>query len=377
MTSRKILMIAALLATACGGRVQPDAGTGGGSVGGGFVAQGGGATGMGGGNQGGGSAVGGGNQGGGSAAVGGGSQGGGAGGGSAAVIDVTIAQSKRQMFCTQRLRLTGVVVTAVDNASLGAQGDYTTTFWVADPANPTNGIYVSKFYTDTPGPYAPTIGDVLTIEGYLGTDSKFTDRTAYRFLIKSQFGCGTGFNGVLAITKTGTMAALADNTAPSGFGGNADGGSLKADTELAGTRVYIPGPLTISDTSPVELKRISLRPNDDTFFGFKITGAAVGPGGVLVDNYKTFGTSPTDGGAARCDWRARLVSGDAGTVVFPNGIRGVWDSYAHAPCEDGGTNLFNCKPNFAAYVPGTTPDANYTNVMYPLDCANDLAGEAQ
>lgn len=92
-----------------------------------------------------------------------------------------------------------------------------------------------------------------------------------------------------------------------------------------------------------------------------------------MNNYKTY-RGFGDGGVG-CDWRA--VAGDGGTVTFPNGVSGIWDTYAHAPCVDGGTasGCFATK----AFVPGTVGAdggaVNYTYVLYPMDCANDLAGQ--
>lgn len=367
---------ASLALTACPGRTQPDGGSPGGG-GGTCVAPCGTGGGTAGGSTGGGSAggsTGGGNVGGGN--TGGGAGGGSAGGGSAAPVTVSLAQVRQQTRCITRIKVVGAVVTAVDSIRAGAQGDFAADFWVADPANPTNAIFVSKFFTDGVGPYAPAVGDVVTIEGYHDTASWFDDRTGYRHLIKSQFGCGQGFTGTLVVTKTGTMSPLNDNQVSNGFGVAADGGSIQANPEFAGARVFVPGPLTLSDPSPMELKRVSAKPNDDTYFGFKVTGGPLGAAGILVNNYKTFGTSPTDGGPARCDWRVRLTSGDAGSVTFPNGIRGVWDSYTHAPCEDGGVSPANCGRNFAGSIPGT-PDAGYTFVLYPLNCDVDLVGQAQ
>lgn len=289
-----------------------------------------------------------------------GNVGGSDGGVDGGIREVTIDQAKNATFCTENLRLRGVVVVAVDDSYKGSQGDYDTQFWVVDPANPTDGIMVDKFFTDTPGTYNPQVGDVLDIDGYLGTESKYEDRIGYRFIIKSQFGCQAPANGMLKITKVTTATPPNDNTAPSGFG-NAQGGTVKANPELAGTRVHVPGPLTLTDPNPPAFKRVSNKPGDTVHFGFEVTG------GILVNNYKTFGTTE-DGGTERCDYRA--FANDGGTVTFPNGIRGVWDSFTHAPCADGGTSL-SCYKN-AGHIPGT--DAGYTFVLYPQDCANDFAG---
>ncbi len=282
--------------------------------------------------------------------------------GGTTVRELTLAQAKKATFCTDRIRVKGLVVVAVDSISKpGTNGDFSTQFWVADPANPTEGIYVDRFHADVPTTYKPQAGDVIDVEGYLGTESKFNDRNGHRFTLKSQFGCKPVGTGTLVITPQSPTAPLSDNAAPSGFG-NAVNGTVKANPELAGTRVHIPGPLTLTNPSPAAFKRVSLYTDDTVYFGFEVTG------GILVNNYRTFGTSPTDGGAPRCDWRA--VANDGGSVTFDNGISGVWDSYTHAPCTDGGT-ASGCRRN-EGFVPGA--DAGYTFVLYPQDCANDLAG---
>ncbi|MHB8872250.1 MAG: hypothetical protein ACYC8T_01055 [Myxococcaceae bacterium] len=261
-------------------------------------------------------------------------------------------------FCTDRVVVRGVVVAAIDDTFKGGQGDYISQFWVVDPANPGEGIWVDKYFTDLPGPYNPVVGDVLDIDGYFGMRSKFDDRVGYRFSLKSQFACAGNPTGKLSITKTGTTSAPVDNVVAAGFG-NADGGWVKANPERAGTRVHIPGPLVITDPNPTAFKRIF---GSSLYYGFEVSN------GILVNNSKTYGTSPTDGGRPRCDWRAFAL--DGGAVSFPNGISGVWESYTHAACYDGGTSS-SCKKD-AGVVPGTT--ANYTFVLYPQDCETDFAG---
>ncbi|MFO0596087.1 MAG: hypothetical protein U0228_12300 [Myxococcaceae bacterium] len=361
-------------------------GTSGGGTGGGSTGGGGGTTGggTGGGTTGGG--TGGGTTGGG---TGGGTTGGGTGGGG--TIPSTIQAAKSSTFPTE-VNLQGVVVTAISFAgisgSTGADCTGTTvkgvnaSFWVADPANPQAGVWVSKFRcdgaVDGDPMYFPSVGDVVNIRGMIGFDSSFNDRTGFRIVVKSQFDylpsamrpsmCET--NAVpacipLVISKTGTMAPIAPVAVANTFG---MGGAIKAEPTYGGARVKIAGPLTVSNIYPPELKRISAVPNDDTYFGFALNN------GVLVNDFRIFGRPDgggarlEDGGTSRCDQRYIIL--DGGTVMFPNGIIGVWDSYTHATCADGGTNFTNCFNNRGT-VPGT-PDANYTNVLYPTDCA-DLA----
>jgi hypothetical protein len=283
----------------------------------------------------------------------------------------------------QAVRLENVVVTAVEDLSRASQGDYTAQFWVVEPCFPKEGIWIDKYLTDAPKPYAPRLGDELTIVGLfrrinrigsdvngLPSELQARTRSAYRPAIKNAFDL-PGVSGNLTITKTGTVPVPQDLTVPVNFG-NAQGGSAKANPEYGGARVHIPGPIAITTANPPALKQRPDVPGNDVHLGFEVTG------GVLVSNYKTFGVT-FDGGPARCDWRN--VVNDGGVVNFPNGIRGVWDTYSHVPCADGGfTNpadggtfpFCNTAYRDAGYVPGTNDD--YTYILYPQDCATDLPG---
>ncbi len=311
---------------------------------------------------------------------GGGDGGSGGGGGSdGGIATKTIAQVKQATF-KDHVRVDGVVVTVVDYNKAGGSAACTgasppgwyAEFWVVDPADPSSGIWVDKYCTDLPTNFQPVPGDVLTIDGYFYTSSKFDDRSGYRYEIVSQYGMVASNAAPLVITKTGTQSPpLVDVEAPTGFG-NSDGGRVLANREFSGARVHVPGPLVVTDPNPVALKRVSGLAGDTVHFGFEVTG------GILVDDYRTYGVT-LDGGTPRCDYRA--VALDGGSVAFPNGISGVWDSYTHAPCEDGGTNLSACYLHqVAGYVPGTLGaaadggNAKYTFVLYPMDCAHDFEG---
>jgi hypothetical protein len=258
----------------------------------------------------------------------------------------------------QAVRLDGLIVTTVDKTDRGSQGDYVAYFWAVDPCFPKEGIYVDKFYFDPVTNYLPQVGDVLTVEGFYrqyNPNASDADelRHAYRPVLKSDFRLGVpGVSGNLKLTKTGTAPVPADLTVPT------------PGPEYGGARVHIPGPLTISNSRPPVLKSRPDDPSHGTYLGFEVSG------GVLVNNYKTFGES-RDGGPPRCDWGA--IAQDGGGVTFPNGVRGVWDTYSYVPCvggsssPDGGT----C-PRDAGYVPGT--NQQYTYVLYPQNCGTDLPG---
>jgi hypothetical protein len=258
-----------------------------------------------------------------------------------------------------------VVVTEISRIDTRNAAGVTADFWVADPNRPQDGIFVQKFRDDPENNYIPAVGDVVTITGFFQNKSRFNDREGYRKVLKNNFDVrGGGAIVPLYITRvsTGTRPAEIPVSIDGGFG-NADGGTGRPNLEYLGARVHIAGPLTLTDPNPMAFKRLSAVANDSVHFGFEVSG------GVLVNNNSTFGTTQ-DGGSPRCDWRAQ-VNADAGTVTFPNGIKGVWDTYTHAPCVDGGTSTFNCF-NDAGVVPGT--GNNWTAVLYPENC-NDLQGQ--
>lgn len=337
------------------------------------------------------------NTGGGGGGAGGGSGGGAGGGGGGgtmtvdagsgkdggtAIVDAgspppeTIAAAKSVKF-PALVNLKGVVVTAVpfaaaSNANSTCAGTSTkgvnASFWIADPNNAHSGIFVTKFRCDPPADYLPAIGDVLDLKGYIGIESKFDGRERSRFVVKQQFDfinptpstCALPTCQPLEITKTGTMAPLADSMVDGTFGND---GAIRSNTEYAGSRVKITADLSIANASPLALKRASLLPNDDRYFGFELSNH------VLVNNYLTFATFAADGGlledggTSSCDFR--LVVLDGGSVTFSS-IAGVWDSYTFTGCQDGGV-ASNCFKHFGV-IPGT--DAGYTYVLYPTSCAD-------
>jgi hypothetical protein len=372
MMSRSMMMGAALIfAMGCRVTPKPDAGcvgitcpTGGGVGAGGGTGGGGGGgvTGGGGGTTGGGT--------GGATGGGGGVTGGGTGGGSFFGWDggLTVDAARGARFCQEYVRIENAIVVGIDNAVRGSLGDYNTQFWVVDSNDSTRGIMVDKFYTDAPGPYLPVVGDIVNLNGYVKRYSRFNDRTAYRTVFGSTFGCtgvDAGSNPTqLRVELVDAGATVPVNTVPAGFG-DAMSGDNRPNPELAGTRIRIPGPLTLSDPNPTAFKRVSLVATDTVFFGFEVTG------GILVNNYRTFDFTASDGGGRMgCDYRA--YSNDGGVVTFPNGITGIWDTYSHASCEDGGTS--GCSRRNQAVVPGTTND--YTYAIFPLDCS-DVPGVVQ
>lgn len=262
------------------------------------------------------------------------------------------------------VQVSDVVVHTVSYSATGSQGDSRADFWVTDPANPTDSIWVSKFYTDEPGPYLPAPGDQITIDGYVSTISKFENPTGYRRQIAARRVNSSTFLP-LTLTKTGEVPLPEPQLVEVGQFGNADGGWSRPNPELAGTRVYVQGPVEIVDATPRAFQRVSADPDDPRYYGFELQG------GILVSNSKTFAN--VDGG---CPWRD--IAADAGAngekVVFTQGVYGVWDTYTFASCADGGTDIFNCFSN-EGKVPGTSND--YTYVLYPQTCEDFVGGEVQ
>ena len=224
-------------------------------------------------------------------------------------------------------------------------------FWVVDPARPTQGLWVHKDWTDLPVGFVPQVGQRVDLTGWMQPESAFEQFNGYRTRLTR-----------LELRLLGTLAVPADNLAPPGFG-DAEGGQARPNAELLGTRVYVPGPLVVSDFSPPAFRGSS---------GFELEG------GILVSTRYLSGPGSPDGGAGGCEGLA-LVLGDGGTGVFPLGIRGVWDTYTFVPCAEGGTGE-TCPPEpDGGRVPGTEapdggPGSPFTHVLLPRTCDRDLGG---
>lgn len=273
----------------------------------------------------------------------------------------------------QRHLVENLVVTAIDFPSTAPDAGYaqTTQFWATNPCFPNEGMYIDRFFRNPNGTYFPSVGDIISVDGLFrhysatGADMSANSIVSYRPVLKDAFRLSVNDDpGTITVTKTGERAPLADNEVPAGFG-NSNGGTVKANSELEGARVHIPGPLTITNARPLALKTRPYDPDNTFYSGFELEG------GILVINNRTF---------SKCDYR-RLAE-DGGTVTFPNGVRGVWDTYTNVQCAetgpngDGGTT---CKTWANGGIPGTLEDGgvgmvtDYTYVLYPLNCDVDLS----
>jgi hypothetical protein len=329
------------------------------NAGGGFGVSGGG-SGITGGGSGGGNGV----TGGGSATTGGGNGttgGGSAGGGTGSMFGwdggTSVNAVKNGAFCADHVLLENAVVVGVDSFNISNQSgsaNFLNRFWVQDVASPEDGLYVEFFYdeSDIDPDAGVKVGDVVSVSGYMQSVSKFTDRTGYRKKLANSFACHLDGGLSMEMHITGTATPVA-NYVDAGFG-NAREGTVQAGFWLAGNLVHIPGPVDLIEANPPPFQRISALPNDSLYFGYELDG------GVLVNNWYTFDASYRDGG---CDWRK--VALDGGHVTFPDGITGIWDTFTHATCVDGGVDS-KCFAN-AGQIPGTTK--TYTYTLYPLDCS--------
>ncbi|WP_375766429.1 hypothetical protein NR798_32715 [Archangium gephyra] len=278
-----------------------------------------------------------------------------AGTGSAPVV-MTISEARRLPAGSgTRVLLERLVIHTlerVERRTQDSQEQVRAWFWVVDPARPMQGLWVHKDWTDVPVGFVPQVGQRVDLTGWMRAESGFEQFSGYR----------TGLAQV-ELRLLGTLAVPADNLAPPGFG-NAEGGRARPNPELLGTRVYVPGPLAVTDVSPRALPASS---------GFELEG------GILVSTRYVSGPgSSLDGGPGGCDVLADVL-GDGGTGVFPLGIRGVWDTYTFVPCADGGTGGA-CSPDpDGGQVPGTEgpdggPGNRFTHILHPHSCDRDLAG---
>lgn len=246
----------------------------------------------------------------------------------------------------------------VERRTQGGQEQIRAWFWVVDPARPTQGLWVHKDWTDPPVGFVPQVGQRVDLTGRMQAESAFEQFNGYRTRLAH-----------VELRLLGTLAVPADNLVPPGFG-DADGGQARPNPELLGTRVYVPGPLVVTDPSPPAFRGVPADAPGPASSGFELEG------GILVSTRYLSEPGSPDGGSAGCDGLA-FVLGDGGTRVFPLGIRGVWDTYTFVPCADGGTGE-TCPPDpNGGRVPGTElPDGGpgnpYTHVLHPQDCAWDL-----
>ncbi|QSQ16627.1 hypothetical protein [Myxococcus landrumensis] len=272
--------------------------------------------------------------------------------------------------------LDNVVVTAVKDFDKGDQGDFIARFWVVDPCFPMEGIYVDKFYKDKASAAAPdfqpAVGDVVRIKGWFrrfnanGRDGAPELREAYRPVIKSTYllnVSGVTVGDMIVAKKETDRQILPDNEVAAGFG-NADSGKEKPNADFAGLRVHIPGPLSVTNVRPPSMKSQPDNPTNTTYLGIEVTG------GILVSTSKTYRSD---------NCKIMETVDDGGTVTFPKGIRGVWETFTNVQCSDAGTTTTlpdggtstRCNAYGDGVVPGTTN--NFTYVLHPMDCDTDLA----
>jgi hypothetical protein len=275
--------------------------------------------------------------------------------------EVTVAEARAQDQGAW-VKLQGVVIQRIEYTKKGTSGaQWSGRYWVVDPANPKPGLWVYKFYTDTPEDHEPKAGDRFDVEGFIHYTGKLEPQSAYRPQLASRFYVD-GTQQPMRFTQLSTATPPADNevSVAGGFG-DAKGGTKRPSPEYAGSRVHIAGPLTIQNLKPKALQRASADPADPKYYGFEVEG------GILVFNDPQY---------LNCPWRKKAEAGE--TVTFPNGLRGTWETYTFAACADGGTSS-SCTKS-PSEVPGTRQPGDdignkFTYVLYPENCETDLAGQ--
>ncbi|WPB80614.1 hypothetical protein KYC5002_15910 [Archangium violaceum] len=277
-----------------------------------------------------------------------------AGTGSAPVVmTLSEARALSDADSETRVLLERVVIHTLDRVERrteGAEEQVRAWFWVVDPARPTQGLWVHKDWTDPPVGFVPQVGQRVDLTGSIQMESAFEQFHGYR----------TGLARV-ELRLLGRFVVPADNFVFPGFG-DAEGGAARPNPELLGTRVFVPGPLVVINPSPPAFRFSS---------GFEVSG------GILVSTRYLSGAGASDGGPGGCEGLPLLLA-DGGTgVLFPLGLRGVWDTYTHVPCEDGGTGGTCVLDPEGGRVPGTeSPDGGsgnrFTHVLHPWSCGWDL-----
>jgi hypothetical protein len=259
--------------------------------------------------------------------------------------------------------VSGVVVTDVSYSDAN-----NTEFWVTDPNDPISGIWVHLRSSDTlSGATSIAVGQTMDIDGFFSSESKKdTHGFARRYVLANNYAGSTSpDNRPMTVTVTATGATLPPaNTVDTGcFGDNQDGHAYMPQYAMpfGGTRVHVNGPVSITSAEPVAMTRLA----DDGgtlyvagYNGFEVTG------GILVDDFATY---KADGG--ECDWAGAVK--DGGTVTFPDGLDGVWDTYAFA--------IYGSADGYVPNSDSVYPDGgqnSYFWALYPQNCG-DLPGQAQ
>jgi len=268
--------------------------------------------------------------------------------------EMSVAQARNASSGTW-VRLESVVIQSMQSLEPGDSGDSGGSFWVVDPANPKQGLWVSKSSQDLPASYVPKVGDRIDLEGWVHYQDRFQPLTAWRPRLARGNGDGTA---KLVITRLGTLTPPVDHpVSPSTGFGNADGGFGRPNPEYAGSRVHLTGPLALTNPTPRAMQPVADDPEYPRSLGFEVEG------GILVRD-------------DACGWSQKAREG--GSVVFPQGIRGVWETYAYAPCQERASADAGCL-RASARVPGTEgADSGvnlFTYVLHPRNCETDLAGE--
>ena len=289
---------------------------------------------------------------------------------------VTLAELRDMTPAAQHVIVNGVVVSGVNRVRSGTSGCNTANpgstraeFWVVDPGNADAGFFIWKYCAGAAATatYSPDAGDQLNIDGYLIAVSPTENRIAYRPALSDSTQQPGASRMAITVTAIGQARPPAVEVGDAGVFGDAMGGTRVPDFANRSEYVHVNGPIEITNAMPQALFSMATptpdggfdrngNPMDGGAYSIAYAAGFEATGGILVVDSTT---------RTGCDWRA---AADAGSrVVFPDGLRGFWDTYAQVPF----CNPFpGCLEN--GYVPGAN-DAGYTMVLYPQTCA-DLDG---
>ncbi|RKG70312.1 hypothetical protein, partial [Corallococcus terminator] len=177
----------------------------------------------------------------------------------------------RKLSFGSKATLRNVVVTGVHYEKLSELGNssWRSYFWVTDPAAPKDGLFIHKFYTDTPDAYRPQPGDTVDIEGYFGTEPNYEPFSGRRHHLANQ-------------RTPAVPLAITPKTTDAGVGGmppanevtveqlEASLGLGQNSAAFLGTRVHLAGPLTLTNPTPEALKRLDSSGTPPIYYGFEV-----------------------------------------------------------------------------------------------------------
>lgn len=299
---------------------------------------------------------------------------------------VTLEELRNLQPCGQVVTVLSAVVHTVDFASdsgFAPFADISAEFYVGKNADAGEGpgVFVDKYFSDLQTTYKPEVGHRVQVKGFLY--EKFNrnsgrpnteNRVGYRLEIGAQHNVDGG-PGKLSVTFLSANNSAAEAIVDSSY--SAQNGTVAARPDRLGSRVYLPGPVYVANAEPSFMLRynydqrrdageqVFLDLTRDNYEGFVLDN------GVVVADYKIRSSDDSCG-----DYRERALPLGDGGFYFPNGIRGVWETFAMQPFTNcaGGAQFYTCAP--ASYIPDVDGGflTSHINVIVPQDCEFDADG---